>query len=138
MAIKDIQITTGNGNGPFGLGWNLSVPEIRRKTSKGIPIYDDLKDTFILSGFEDLVAISNDESTGTTIYRPRTEGLFACISHHKNNNNDYWKVQNKDGTVNIYGTPKPSDTAIDWQDSAVVSDPDYQDHIFLWKLTMTY
>lgn len=29
--------STGNGNGPFGLGWSLSVPGVSRKTSKGIP-----------------------------------------------------------------------------------------------------
>ena len=29
--------STGNGNGPFGLGWNLSIPGVSRKTSKGIP-----------------------------------------------------------------------------------------------------
>src|SRR5882724_5880239 len=46
--------STGNGNGYFGLGWSLSVPGVRRKTSKGIPRYDDGKDTFILSGAEDL------------------------------------------------------------------------------------
>src|SRR5215213_2499105 len=38
--------SSGNGNGPYGLGWALSVPAVGRKTSEGIPIYDDLKDTF--------------------------------------------------------------------------------------------
>src|ERR687886_129541 len=46
--------STGNGDGPFGLGWALSVPGVSRKTSKGVPLYDDSKDTFILSGAEDL------------------------------------------------------------------------------------
>src|SRR6266480_1905080 len=46
--------STGNGNGLFGLGWNLSVPGVMRKTSKGIPRYDG-NDTFLLSGAEDLV-----------------------------------------------------------------------------------
>jgi len=41
--------STGNGNGPFGLGWSLSVPGVSRKTSRGVPRYDDA-DTFILSG----------------------------------------------------------------------------------------
>src|ERR1700751_2702883 len=38
--------SSGNGNGPFGLGWSISIPGIARKTSKGIPIYDDAADTF--------------------------------------------------------------------------------------------
>jgi len=27
---------SGAGNGPFGLGWNLSLPSITRKTDKGV------------------------------------------------------------------------------------------------------
>ena len=33
--------TSGAGNGPFGLGWGLDVPAISRKTSLGVPVYDD-------------------------------------------------------------------------------------------------
>src|SRR5215470_18897989 len=50
--------STGNGNGPYGLGWNLTVPGVSRKTSKGIPRYlndhasESGGDTFILSGAE--------------------------------------------------------------------------------------
>ena len=32
---------SGSGNGPFGFGWSLSLPSITRKTSKGIPKYQD-------------------------------------------------------------------------------------------------
>src|SRR5687768_3674750 len=49
--------STGNGNGPFGLGWSLSIPGVSRKTSRGIPVYDNAKDTFIISGAEDLVPV---------------------------------------------------------------------------------
>src|SRR6266542_252435 len=34
--------STGSGNGPFGLGWSLSIPGVGRKTSKGIPRTDGL------------------------------------------------------------------------------------------------
>src|SRR5215468_5969506 len=40
--------STGNGNGPFGLGWSLSVPGETLKTCKGIPRYHG-DDTYILS-----------------------------------------------------------------------------------------
>jgi Salmonella virulence plasmid 65kDa B protein len=33
--------STGTGNGPYGLGWGLSIPGVSRKTSKGNPRYDD-------------------------------------------------------------------------------------------------
>jgi RHS repeat-associated protein len=52
---------SASGNGPFGFGWNLSLPSITRKTDKGLPQYLDGQaqqqdsDTFILSGAEDLV-----------------------------------------------------------------------------------
>src|SRR5213593_1296 len=32
---------SGSGNGPFGLGWTLSLPSITRKTDKGLPQYHD-------------------------------------------------------------------------------------------------
>src|SRR5262247_1826412 len=35
---------SGAGNGPFGLGWNLSLPAITRKTDKGLPRYLDGQD----------------------------------------------------------------------------------------------
>lgn len=74
--------STGNGNGAFGLGWGLSILGVSRQTSKGVPVYDDSKDTFVLSGAEDLVPVSGGPQ-GATRYRPRTEGLFARIQHHR-------------------------------------------------------
>jgi hypothetical protein len=48
---------SGSGNGPFGFGWSLGLPQITRKTDKGLPKYRDAEesDVFILSGTEDLV-----------------------------------------------------------------------------------
>jgi Salmonella virulence plasmid 65kDa B protein len=50
---------SGAGNGVFGLGWSLSSASISRKTDKGLPRYDDAResDVFILSGSEDLVPV---------------------------------------------------------------------------------
>jgi hypothetical protein len=55
--------SSGGGNGPFGLGWQLSLQAaaITRKIDKGIPRYRDSltageqDDTFVISGLEDLV-----------------------------------------------------------------------------------
>jgi RHS repeat-associated protein len=127
--------STGNGNSAFGLGWGLSVPGVMRKTSKGIPAYDDMQDTFILSGAEDLVPV--EQQLGVSLYRPRTEGLFARIEHHRDANNDFWKVWSKDGLVSFYGTPRPTDTNTNWQDSGVVADPTKREKIFAWQLTQT-
>jgi hypothetical protein len=123
--------SSGHGNGPFGLGWGLSIPGVSRKTSKGVPLFDDAKDTFILSGVEDLVPVA-DELPGATRYQPRTEGLFARIYHHRDASNDYWEVRSKDGLMSLYGTP-----GVIGNDPAVVAKPTDRSHIFAWKLTRT-
>jgi hypothetical protein len=122
--------STGNGNGPCGLGWNYSIPGVSRKTSKGVPHFDEAKDVFILSGAEDLVAISDDGNT--TQYRPRTEGLFAEILFHRDAANSFWEVRSKDGLISFYGTESsfPSDPA-------AIADPSNRTKIFAWKLTRT-
>jgi hypothetical protein len=50
---------SGSGNGPFALGWHLSIPSVTRKTDKGLPRYDDTgeSDVFILSDAEDLMPV---------------------------------------------------------------------------------
>jgi RHS repeat-associated protein len=125
-----LEYSTGNGNGPFGLGWRVSVPGINRKTSHGIPVYDDHKDVFLLPGAEDLVAV---EQLGTaTRYRPRTEGLFASILYHRDSANAYWEVRTTDGHVTVYGTEASLGS-----DSAAIADPDDRTHVFAWRLTRT-
>ncbi len=126
--------STGNGNDLFGLGWGLSIPGVMRKTSQGIPVYDDERDTFVLSGAEDLVPI--ERSLGVTRYQPRTEGLFARIEHHKTADNDYWKVWSKDGLISYYGTSGSAERA---EEPNIINDPRVfkQDNIFAWKLSRT-
>ena len=129
--------STGSGNGPFGLGWNLSIPGVSRLTSKGIPRYrdnsnDEDADIFVLSGAEDLVPVETGD--GFVRYRPRTEGLFARITHLVNPNTNHWEVRSKDGLISSYGTAESRPT-----DPAVIADPTTQDQarIFAWRLTST-
>jgi len=137
--------STGNGNGLFGLGWKLSIPGVARKTSP-IPRFRDeandpkQRDTFILSGAEDLVPV--DESVpGVVRYRPRTEGLFARIERHYDAANDYWIVRSKDGLVSFYGTARPGPVATPWEDPATIRKPRLgpsdRDRVFAWHLTLT-
>src|SRR6266571_6089071 len=60
---------SGAGNGPFGIGWNLSLPAITRKTDKGLPKYRDAEesDTFILSGAEDLAPVFKKNPDGSWV-----------------------------------------------------------------------
>lgn len=127
----NLQYSTGNGNDVFGLGWLLSIPSITRKTSNGVPRYEDTNDVFVLSGAEDLVAVSGD-FPGVVRYRPRTEGMFARIEFQRDQQNSFWVVQTKDGLVHTYGNPGSRGN-----DPAVVCDPNELDHSFAWKLTET-
>src|SRR5262245_23242802 len=98
----NLSYSTGHGNGLFGLGWTLGVAGVARQTAKGVPAYER-SDVFILSGAEDLVPVEQPDAT-TTRYRPRTEGLFARITHvDAPAAGDYWEVRGKDGLVSLYG-----------------------------------
>jgi hypothetical protein len=96
---------SGAGNGPFGVGWNLSIPSITQRTDKGLPKYSDAEDDiFILSGAEDLVPVlvnhsgqwarqpfespANKPGYVVQRYRPRIEGLFARIERWRDETTD--------------------------------------------------
>jgi len=118
-----ISYDSGAGNGPFGVGWDLSLPKITRKTGKGLPTYDDADDadTFVLSGIEDLVPEIGNQG-GTPVrhseerllegrrfwverYRPRIEGLFARIERWTNQETGetHWRSINRDNVTSLYG-----------------------------------
>ena len=111
---------SGAGNGPFGFGWSIGLPEIRRKTDKGLPRYchGDESDVFILTGADDLVPALNDDGTRTTLsrtvygasyeialYRPRIEGLFARIERWTDtaSGDTHWRTISRDNVTTLYG-----------------------------------
>lgn len=109
---------SGSGNGPFGFGWNLSLPAVTRKTDKGLPLYRDAEesDVFILSGAEDLVPVLRPEGTRYTDdstapgfvihrYRPRIEGLFARIERWTkvSTGEIHWRSITRDNITTLYG-----------------------------------
>ncbi|MFN7911280.1 MAG: SpvB/TcaC N-terminal domain-containing protein, partial [Bacteroidota bacterium] len=135
-----VAYNSGTGNGIFGLGWNLSLGSIKRKTDKGLPQYLDAldSDVFLFSEAEDLVPEFQKELDGTftidgagdyvikesdsadglfTIrnYRPRIEGLFARIERwtQKDNGRIKWRVITKDNTTTLFG----------WSNDAIIYNP---------------
>ena len=133
--------STGHGNGPWGLGWQLSLPGVSRKTAKGVPRYADVPgsdplDVFVLSGAEDLVPVSGSYP-GRVRYRPRTEGMFARVEHVRDASGDFWEVRTRDGLRTRYGTPRPANAPAGWQDPAAVADPHRPDHVAGWRVTET-
>ena len=53
----NLSYNSGGGNSVFGLGWNIGLSSIRRKTDKALPQYLDSidSDIFLFSEAEDLV-----------------------------------------------------------------------------------
>ncbi|HVJ21272.1 MAG TPA: SpvB/TcaC N-terminal domain-containing protein, partial [Polyangiaceae bacterium] len=131
---------SGAGNGPFGAGVRLSVPQISRKTDKGLPQYDDAheSDVFVLSEAEDLVPALRSNGTldrfddgDETVqrYRPRVEGAFARIERrqHRTSGTVHWRVVTGDNVTRIYGRSP----------GAGIADPDAPRHVFTWLLEET-
>lgn len=133
------------GNGPFGLGWNLSLPAITRKTDKGVPQYLDAEesDVFVLSGAEDLVPVlvrgaldgwEREPVPDRTVdhvryrisrYRPRVEGVFARIERWTNvadPGDTFWRSISRDNIMSWYGRTAESR----------VADPADRSRIFSW------
>jgi hypothetical protein len=143
---------SGSCNGPFGLGWHLSLPSITRKTDKGLPRYLDAEesDVFILSGGEDLVPVLVNSSGvweretlppsrtlyGTATYRieryrPRSEGLFARIERWTNLGNpadSFWRSISRDNVTTWYRKT----------DESRIFDPADATRIFSWLICESY
>ncbi|ASW53868.1 SpvB/TcaC N-terminal domain-containing protein [Plantactinospora sp. KBS50] len=108
---------SGGGNGPFGLGWQLSLPAISRRTDRGLPRYDDT-DTFLLSGEDDLVPVPGGTPVaGHTVqrYRPRTEGAFARIERWTRDSDGdvHWRTLSGSNLLAVYGRDGSSRIARD-------------------------
>ena len=139
---------SGAGNGPFGVGWNLSLPSITRKTDKGLPQYLE-SDVFILSGAEDLVPLLTQDAHGNWVreelkprvvngiayqiqrYRPRIEGLFARLerwTYSTDAADTFWRSLSKDNITTWYGRAAESR----------IADPADSSRIFSWLICESY
>ncbi|MGH7597722.1 MAG: SpvB/TcaC N-terminal domain-containing protein [bacterium] len=154
-----LSYSSGAGNGPFGLGWDLSVPAITRKTDKGLAKYQDVKesdilksevtksDVFILSGAEDLVPALKFEDGEwkrdfrpegeyhIQRYRPRTEGLFTRIEKWTRISGHPESI----GEVHWRATTKDNITSIYGRSAnSRIFDPEDPTHVFSWLLEESY
>ncbi len=128
-----LSYNSGAGNGIFGLGWQLDLPSITRKTDKRLPKYQDDSDSdvFLFSGAEDLVpaiVLNNRPSPNNQYliryYRPRIEGLFARIERwtHKNTGAIKWRVISKENVTTLFG----------WSSNSRLCDPGDPGRVFQW------
>jgi len=111
-----LQYNSGTGNGPFGIGWQLGIPSIQVKTDKGLPTYTE-KDTFQLTGVEDLVPYLKKNDNGDWEKESRSEGdhIITRYRPRKESSHDkiekiahpvegiFWKLTSRDNIVTFFG-----------------------------------
>ncbi|MGE5830767.1 MAG: SpvB/TcaC N-terminal domain-containing protein, partial [Micromonosporaceae bacterium] len=140
---------SGAGNGPFGLGMQLSVPAVTRGTRRGLPRYVDGgsdEDIFVLSEAEDLVPVLTERDGRWTPvecrrevagrdyvirrYRPRVEGPFARIERWTEcvSGEVHWRSISRDNVTSRYGATAESR----------IADPDDPRRVFSWLLCERY
>jgi RHS repeat-associated protein len=140
---------SGSGNGIFGLGWQLNLDSIRRRTSKQLPQYFDTEesDVFILSNAEDLVPEFDRNSDGNFLkddkgdyvikernspdnaytirfYRPGIEHDFTRIErwYAKDQSEIKWRRISKDNITTLFG----------WSSNSRIADPADAARIYEW------
>jgi RHS repeat-associated protein len=131
-----VSYNSGAGNGICGMGVGLGQLGITRKTSNGIPKYNET-DIFLLGGAELVPKLAFDTSTAQwlpvirmaanwkiTDYRPRTEGAFNLIEHWQDTEGDdsYWIITASGNKQVVYGRSA----------SARIADPAQPRRIFSW------
>lgn len=157
----ELRYSSGAGNGPFGLGWQLETPSITRKTDKGLPRYTDMgpdseADVFLLSDSEDLVPMFERDSSGLIVQRPDgtpviqeiTKGEYRVRRYSpridtghlrierwqkaSDPSDIYWRVISAQNITTIYGK----------NESSRIIDPEGGDgqtrNIFTWLVTETF
>ncbi|MEB0206600.1 SpvB/TcaC N-terminal domain-containing protein [Pseudomonas sp. CCC3.1] len=131
------------GNGPFGIGWDLSAGAIVRNTLKGVPTYTD-KDEFISHTGSELIPERTAQGAlnTTTVshyngvqlraahtvvrYLPRVESTFERIEHWSTTEDPagFWLVQSPDGSTHLFGKTTAGRCA----------DPAAPEHVAQWLL----
>lgn len=136
-----LNYSSGTENGPFGAGFAMPLPNITRRTSRGVPLYNE-SDFFVLSGSDDLVPALlpttegwlpeqrteeiGGEQWNVASYRPQLEKDFSSIEWWQNpeSGESFWKTISSDNVASYYGR-----TA-----NARIADPADMTRIFSWLI----
>lgn len=133
-----------SGNGPFGMGWSVDNPAIRRRTKKGVPHYNDT-DEFLGPNGEVIVPFLADDGTASTRtasallgvslgsdftvhrYRYRIETDFSRLEYWVGTGSggrDFWVQYTPDGQLYLFGCSS----------LARISDPATPENAGIWLL----
>ncbi|MDR0278901.1 MAG: toxin [Paucimonas sp.] len=121
-------------NGLFGMGWSLSHGCVARRTSKGVPRYDDddvilgpdgtvwlperdANGDLLVSEVDDYRGLALDRSYQVIRHHPRVEGAFSRLERWRPTPDDpgFWLVHGADGSLHLYGR-NPSSRSTDPDD----------------------
>lgn len=137
---------SGSGNSEFGLGWNISLPSISRRTDKQLPTYNDEldSDTYSGAGLDDLVpvlgAVNQQPQTRVAelsgvswevkLYRSRVESGHQKIERWRDplSNRIWWRTISAENVTTVFG----------FSDEACIFKPGNRSKTFKWFAELSY
>lgn len=132
---------SGAGNGPYGLGWNIQLGAIQRKTENGLPRYVESgpgADAYVSTWAADLVATGPPKSRTqpdnsawqVQRYRPRIEGGYSRIERWTPvaGGPAHWRSISREGITSLFGTTQESR----------IADPANAGRVFSWLISESY
>jgi len=117
-----LSYSSDGGNGWLGRGFDIAVPQISIDTRFGTPRYSGA-DQYSLEGEE----LLPDGTAEPRCFHPRADRDFARIRWHRAagpGGEDYWEVEEKDGSLREYGRGSA------WAGAA-------RDRTFIWYISRT-
>lgn len=131
-----LSYSSNGGNGPFGLGWQSALMSVRRRTSRGVPQYNDEgsfdKDSFVGPDGEVLVAEVNGQGApvvsqvssyqGLTLTEPyNVTRYFSRIDDNRSrierwqpasgNGSSFWLIHGSNGELHCLGKSEQAQIA---------------------------
>ncbi len=139
-----VSYSSGAGNGIYGVGCNVELDSVVRKTSSGVPRYDET-DVFILGSYGELVPVCtlqqgtwvpvqqtvtvNSETWIVSQYRPQTAAAFPLVEFWQTpqGTNSYWRVVTDSNVTHVFGQSS----------NGRICNPAHPEQVFEWLIEST-